>query len=54
MKLLQRPSNERFPPQLMRRFEVAFTQPKGRYRAIAVRDVKARDIGKLVSVKVCI
>ena len=35
----------------MRRFEVAFTEPKGRYRALAVRDVKARDIGKLVSVK---
>lgn len=46
-----RPAHERFPPQLMRRFEIAFTEPKGRYRALAVRDVKAKDIGKLVSVK---
>merc|ERR1711892_1254510 len=46
-----RPTQERFPPQLMRRFEVAFTEPKGRYRSKAVREVKSSDIGKLVSVK---
>lgn len=35
----------------MRRFEVSFNQPKARFSAVAVRDVKARHIGKLVSVK---
>ena len=33
------------------KIKVAFTEPKGRYRSKAVRDVKASDIGKLVSVK---
>ena len=46
-----RPNNEKFPPQLMRRFEVSFNQPKARFSAVAVRDVKAQHIGKLVSVK---
>jgi len=46
-----RPANQRFPPQLMRRFEVGFVDPKARYKAVAVRDVKANQIGKLVSVK---
>ena len=35
----------------MRRFEVSFNQPKARFSAVAVRDVKAQHIGKLVSVK---
>ena len=46
-----RPANQRFPPQLMRRFEVGFVDPKARFKAVAVRDVKANQIGKLVSVK---
>ena len=46
-----RPTNERFPPQLMRRFEISFEDPKARFAAVAVRNITARHIGKLVSVK---
>ena len=35
----------------MRRFEISFVDPKARYHAVAVRNVKAQHIGKLVSVK---
>ena len=35
----------------MRRFEISFVDPKARYQAVAVRNVKAHHIGKLVSVK---
>lgn len=41
---------EKYPPQLLRRFEVYFKAPSSQ-RPVSVREVKAQCIGKLVSVK---
>ncbi|XP_053212139.1 DNA replication licensing factor mcm7-like [Panonychus citri] len=40
----------KYPPQLMRRFEIYFKAPS-KHRPISVRSVKAQSIGKLVTVK---
>jgi DNA replication licensing factor MCM7 len=43
------PANQ-FPPELMRRFEVTFKSPN-LTKALAVREIKAEHIGKLVTVR---
>ncbi len=45
-----RPSNNRFPPELMRRYEVYFRAPSD-LKPLVIRDVKASSIGKLVNVR---
>ncbi len=46
----QRDPRNRFPPELMRRFEVNFKAPN-LTKAVSVRDIKAEHIGKLVTVR---
>ncbi|XP_033100324.1 DNA replication licensing factor mcm7-A-like [Anneissia japonica] len=46
----QRPTNNQFPPELMRRFEVYFKAP-ALQKPMTIRDVKAEKIGKLVAVR---
>lgn len=41
---------EKYPPQLIRRFEVYFKAPASQ-KAVSVREIKAKSIGKLVTVK---
>jgi DNA replication licensing factor MCM7 len=45
-----RPVNNAFPPELMRRYEVAFKLGSD-VKSLAVRDVKAESIGKLVNIR---
>ena len=45
-----RPSQNAFPPELMRRFEVYF-KLNSDIKALPIRDVKASQIGKLVNVR---
>lgn len=46
----QRDPRNRFPPELMRRFELNFKAPNLN-KAVSVREVKAEHIGKLVTVR---
>ncbi|XP_054153446.1 DNA replication licensing factor mcm7-A-like [Oppia nitens] len=39
----------RYPPELMRRYELYF-KPQSHQKAVAVREVKAKEIGKLVTI----
>lgn len=46
----QRDERNRFPPELMKRFEVAF-KPLSTEKAYSIREVKAEHIGKLVTIR---
>jgi DNA replication licensing factor MCM7 len=48
--LMQRDTNNQFPPELMRRFEVSF-KSTNLTKALSVREVKAEHIGKLMTVR---
>ena len=48
---LTRANNNKIPPQLTRRFDVTFNSLSSE-KAIAIRDIKAEYVGKLITMKV--
>ncbi|XP_064615400.1 DNA replication licensing factor mcm7-like [Liolophura sinensis] len=47
---ITRDARNKYPPELMRRYEVYF-KPTSQQKHVAIRDVKATSVGKLVAVK---